>query len=133
MLFFVPVKLFHRHERGPGPPTAGASQSLPIPWFQLCIVQITPMVCAQATLFRAPPMEELRTFTALRSKANLKCHSVHILREGEGWTVVILEDGDEVRNTFAIQEHATNYAEGQRLRLNLPALDIELPPPRPLF
>ncbi|WP_439618718.1 hypothetical protein [Shinella sp.] len=40
-----------------------------------------------------------------------------VIKDGDQWVVVLIEDGTEIRKEFDIQQHALNWLEGQRMRL----------------
>lgn len=49
-------------------------------------------------------------------------NTVQIFQESDKWVVLIYENGEETRRSFDIEQHAHSYADGQRIRLRLPAL-----------
>jgi hypothetical protein len=42
--------------------------------------------------------------------------SISVYQDGERWVVRILENGERYERSFSTQEHANNYAAGQRKR-----------------
>ncbi len=49
-------------------------------------------------------------------------HLVQLFDENDKWVVLIVEDGEETRHSFDIEQHAHSFADGQRIRLGLPPL-----------
>ena len=50
-------------------------------------------------------------------------NAVQLLQQNKKWVVVIIEGDNETRDTFDFEHHATNWADGQRIRLKLQRLD----------
>lgn len=46
-------------------------------------------------------------------------NSVIVSRKGDQWLVQFIDNGIVHENTFALEAHASSYADGQRLRLGL--------------
>ncbi|MCJ8057311.1 hypothetical protein GB928_028890 [Shinella curvata] len=49
----------------------------------------------------------------------MRLNSIILFQENEEWIVVVVEDGEETRRTFANERFAKNWHDGQRLRLGL--------------
>lgn len=73
---------------------------------------------------RALPLEP-DTFAPNRKAMAL--NAVQLFQENDRWVVLIIEDGEETRRLFEIEQHAHSYAEGQRIRMRLPALGGHVP------
>jgi hypothetical protein len=50
-------------------------------------------------------------------------NSIVLAREGDGWVVIVTEDGEQFTRSFASKGYAKNFAAGQRIRLRLPPED----------
>nr|WP_314092376.1 hypothetical protein [uncultured Shinella sp.] len=47
---------------------------------------------------------------------------VQLFQDHGKWVVVVIEGDKETRDTFDFEDHASNWADGQRIRLKLPRL-----------